>query len=546
MPAKPTFEFGLVMAGAISAGAYTAGVVDFLIEALDAWEEARRLPDYRGPQHRALLKVMSGASAGGMTSAIAGVALQSVVQPVRNVDAPPPAGYNRLYDAWVRRIDVSYLLQTGDLTAGTPVRSLLDCTELEKISQDALVTSPLPVGRAYVADPLPIYLTIANLRGVPYAFELFGEGAKPYGMFAHADHVAFAISRTGASLPAALPLDPGDMTAEGWKRLAQSALATGAFPIGLRSRVLGRRFADFDGRFTQKPRWPQPVPADPFDILCVDGGLMNNEPLELARKALTNDAFAEDGTEASEGVIMIDPFPNTASFDPNWVPRDGLIPVAGQMFSALINQARFKTEELDLASRPDVYNRYLIAPSRRSTTDGSTLEPAMASAILGGFGGFLSESFRRHDFQLGRRNCQAFLRTHFCLPESNALFETWPSADEREEWYVRDSGTDTLMTFKKEDPQRMLPIIPLMPQVAAEILPYAAPRGDAVDVEALGERLDARLKAVAANLIDTDLAPALGGAFVRWIVRQGFNWHVRAKLLAMMKEKVAKELRQLQ
>lgn len=546
MAGKPTFEFGLVMAGAISAGAYTAGVVDFLIEALDAWEEARRLDGYRGPQHRALLKVMSGASAGGMTSAIAGVALQSVVQPVRNVDAPPPAEYNRLYDAWVRRIDVSYLLQTGDLVPGMPVRSLLDCTELERISQDSLVTSPLPVGRAYVADPLPVYLTIANLRGVPYGFELFGEGAKPYGMFAHADHVAFAISRSGAPLPAALPLDPNDMASEGWKKLAQAALATGAFPIGLRSRVLARRFTDFDGRFTKSPRWPQPVPADPFDILCVDGGLMNNEPLELARKALTNDAHAAEGTVASEGVIMIDPFPNTASFDPNWVPRDGLLPVAGQMFSALINQARFKAEELDLASKPDVYNRYLIAPSRRSTTDGSTLEPAMASAILGGFGGFLSESFRRHDFQLGRRNCQAFLRTHFCLPESNALFETWPSADEREEWYVRDSGTDTLMTFKKEDPQRMLPIIPLMPQVAAEILPYAAPRGDAVDVEALGERLDARLKAVAANLIDTDLAPALGGAFVRWIVRQGFNWHVRAKLLAMMKEKVAKELRQLQ
>ena len=131
MSAKPTFEFGLVMAGAISAGAYTAGVVDFLIEALDAWEEARRLPDYRGPQHRALLKVMSGASAGGMTSAIAGVALQSVVQPVRNVDAPPPAGYNRLYDAWVRRIDVSYLLQTGDLTveglSDDEARSLWSC-----------------------------------------------------------------------------------------------------------------------------------------------------------------------------------------------------------------------------------------------------------------------------------------------------------------------------------------------------------------------------------------------------------------------------------
>ena len=33
------FEIGLVMAGAVSAGAYTAGVVDFLIRALDQWYE---------------------------------------------------------------------------------------------------------------------------------------------------------------------------------------------------------------------------------------------------------------------------------------------------------------------------------------------------------------------------------------------------------------------------------------------------------------------------------------------------------------------------
>ena len=29
------------MAGAISAGAYTAGVMDFLIQALDAWEKIK-------------------------------------------------------------------------------------------------------------------------------------------------------------------------------------------------------------------------------------------------------------------------------------------------------------------------------------------------------------------------------------------------------------------------------------------------------------------------------------------------------------------------
>src|SRR4051812_2335307 len=31
------FDIGLVMAGAVSAGAYTAGAIDFLLQALDTW-----------------------------------------------------------------------------------------------------------------------------------------------------------------------------------------------------------------------------------------------------------------------------------------------------------------------------------------------------------------------------------------------------------------------------------------------------------------------------------------------------------------------------
>jgi hypothetical protein len=37
-----TFKLAINMPGAISAGAYTAGVLDFLTEALDAWYEAKR------------------------------------------------------------------------------------------------------------------------------------------------------------------------------------------------------------------------------------------------------------------------------------------------------------------------------------------------------------------------------------------------------------------------------------------------------------------------------------------------------------------------
>jgi hypothetical protein len=37
-----TFEFALVLGGTVSAGAYTAGALDFLIEALDCFSEARQ------------------------------------------------------------------------------------------------------------------------------------------------------------------------------------------------------------------------------------------------------------------------------------------------------------------------------------------------------------------------------------------------------------------------------------------------------------------------------------------------------------------------
>ena len=36
-----SFEIGLVGAGAISAGAYTGGVIDFMVHALDCWYAAK-------------------------------------------------------------------------------------------------------------------------------------------------------------------------------------------------------------------------------------------------------------------------------------------------------------------------------------------------------------------------------------------------------------------------------------------------------------------------------------------------------------------------
>src|SRR5262245_1960975 len=106
------FEIGLVMAGAISAGAYTAGVIDFLIQALDEWEKAKeqaRKDIAEGkptdcPMHEVRIKVLAGASAGGMT---AGLAAGLLGMKFESVTALPPAGQalrptnNNLYRSWV-------------------------------------------------------------------------------------------------------------------------------------------------------------------------------------------------------------------------------------------------------------------------------------------------------------------------------------------------------------------------------------------------------------------------------------------------------------
>jgi hypothetical protein len=56
------FAFSLVLGSTVSAGAYTAGAVDFLIEALDCLSRAQQ--EARAPRHKVRLKLFAG-SAGG-------------------------------------------------------------------------------------------------------------------------------------------------------------------------------------------------------------------------------------------------------------------------------------------------------------------------------------------------------------------------------------------------------------------------------------------------------------------------------------------------
>ena len=89
-----SFKIGISMAGAISAGAYTAGVLDFLTEALDEWQKAKARGELV-PPHDVSIEVISGASAGGMCAAISTVMLQDDFEHIH--DTSKTGTTNRLY-----------------------------------------------------------------------------------------------------------------------------------------------------------------------------------------------------------------------------------------------------------------------------------------------------------------------------------------------------------------------------------------------------------------------------------------------------------------
>src|SRR5689334_9573404 len=98
---QQVFYVGLCMAGAVSAGAYTAGVIDYLLQALTEWDKRRGQPGV--PSHRVQIPVMGGASAGGMTSIMAASSLNN---PITHIDKPSgdilaEHPENKLYHSWV-------------------------------------------------------------------------------------------------------------------------------------------------------------------------------------------------------------------------------------------------------------------------------------------------------------------------------------------------------------------------------------------------------------------------------------------------------------
>lgn len=541
------FSICLTMAGAVSAGAYTAGVMDYLLETLDLWEAAKAQnrsiraaypADYLDhgydpsvPMHEVCLEVISGASAGGINGTLSVVSLLEGMEPYHSGNAE--GKNNKLYKSWVEMADgegdtFGQLLARDDLNGDRELRSLLNTQPIDGIADRALQIGPLKPFPPYVSKDLDLILTVSNLRGIEFLIDFEGRDREAAtkitshsGFFRYRiqhDQLPAGMSR-GEALYFVLDLeDPKHR-----HYLKNATLSTAAFPIGLsaRSNAVPREYIERYGKYLfGEDRGVLPnlngIPEE-YHFDSVDGGLINNEPFGYALRALREKRPELD--QAGQGnyaMIMINPFPNYQREEKHYQSRLGLKDLPFQLIKVLRNQAMFKQDDILEALDMSERTRFLIAPSRKERVKGADgqirMERAahpLACGALDGFSGFLDRRFRHHDFVLGRQNCQSFLRYYFALAEGEweAKLNRQPSPEALERFGIfRPPGTPEAQAF--------FPIIPDMRVLKASENRYAAgPDADIVvpdfpklDFEhlrkAYNKALSGRLKAIAKKLLN--------------------------------------------
>jgi len=557
------FKIGINMAGAISAGAYTAGVLDFFTEALEEWYRAKARGDVV-PAHDVSIEVLTGASAGGMCAAISTVMLQENFEHIHDTSRRDTT--NRFYESWVNKIDISQLLKTDDLAKGPPVVSLLDSNIISEIASYALTPSDLlDQPRAYVSPNLSLFLSLTNLRGIPYSLNGAAPGSIEETTLFFGDRIRFETLRpdkTAAPAASAYTLDSSKPGADGgWDVLQTAAAATGAFPLFLAPRVLERKIREYT-----PPMWesvtsaltgtPPPIPpnfpedqTDPMVTLNVDGGITNNDPFNYAHDYMTAlrplAPLTSGGgpLDADRAVLSIAPFPTTEKFDSAFAAgeQSGIFSVLPRLFSALISQSRFFGESLSQIMSGATFNRFVVAPSDPES------ETALQCATLGAFGGFFERGFRAHDYQLGRRNCQKFLKDFFVLPADNVIIG--PALDslpaEIRAQVIANFQRPAPGTYAGEPgPQEQqtstsvwLPIIPLCsPSVTQEIAPVVRAKMTRKALDTVVSLILQRFRALMPIFLDE-----IGTAPLRWFLKLGQPF-IRGLMRGPLRATLVKEL----
>ena len=320
---------------------------------------------------------------------------------------------------------------------------------------------------SYISDSLDLILTTTNLRGLNFKIDFGGNEKSGSVITSHAGFFRYKLANSiykpgipdGEDLYFVLDLNlPKHMD-----YLKDATLSTAAFPIGLKSRevAISQKYVERYPMYLFGRRsgiYPVLKDSPVYKFNSIDGGLINNEPFAMALKVLKEKNAAEL-IKDRYAVIMIDPFPNKDNEIEEENPARDIISIGKGMFKALRNQVMFNQdgilEALDQTNR----TKYLIEPVRKIRTKEGMIrsENDLAAAPFSGFAGFLHKSFRLHDYQLGRLNCQTFLRYYFGMPQEDI--------EERLRAYPNDAAFERFSFSESQGEQTSLKLFPIIPDM---------------------------------------------------------------------------------
>lgn len=463
-------NLAITISGAVSLGSYEAGV---LYEVITAIGQHNNHPDTIANGQQIYVDVLTGASAGGMTAAIAAQKL------LYESDALAAPYDNAFYRPWVAEISIERLLQMHG--KDEPTMSIMSSQTVVDISEKMLtdryashLTPPVKPHSSVDGSNLNLGLALANLNGVDYKLE-----TKPAGSVTYTRHKDELIRRFPAADRAAD--DNGDL----WEALRDAAVSCGAFPFAFRPVELVRLAAEYE-----LPDQAAPMPPTQ-NFAYTDGGTFQNEPISLAKR-LVDEIDKHRNLDKRFFLFVAPDLKGSAANSDFNEDNAQFLPTAKRLFGAIFNQARFpdlllaeeKNREVTLlnqralalskmlekgdadaislagnlqaaaksllkalfgedetaknAARDRLKHQFekeyagLGAPVRDAWIDSIlTLERAaglgetdemtiysvtasddeLASADLMAFGGFFDRSYREHDYEVGREKAQSFLNT---------------------------------------------------------------------------------------------------------------------------------------
>ncbi len=321
-------RIAITISGAVSLGSYEAGV---MYEIISAFKEHNLHPDTT-EQEKFEIDVLTGASAGGMTVAIAA---QALLYDAQRLDGETS---NTLYQPWVQDVSLQQLLAGKDDARF----SILSSDLVENIARKYLTARyasgpPTPgVPHPAAADKIKLGLALSNLNGVNYSVQLQTGGDFGYTRFQ--DQYRQDLSTSTKD-----DLDT-------WEVIRVASLCCGAFPLAFRVQELQRQPTEY------APGTGFPKPDLKFAY--TDGGVFQNEPLGLAKNLV--DELDDHQNLDTRFYLYVSPHSKEMSRKSDFSAKTAMLfPMAKQLIDVIFHQAQFQDWVLaeEINDQVDLFNK---------------------------------------------------------------------------------------------------------------------------------------------------------------------------------------------